>query len=56
MHPKKEEEKKNVKNPITKSHQIQQELVYLRENRCIFEHLISFSLVQGVYLRLESCL
>lgn len=50
------QKKKKKKNPITKSHQIQQESVYLRENRCIFEHLISFSLVQGVHLRLESCL
>lgn len=48
--------KKGEKNPIMKSHQVWLELVYPWENRGISEHLISFSPVQEVHLRLESCL
>lgn len=50
------EQKKRWKNPIMKSHQVWQKLVYLREKGGISEHLISFSPVWGVHLRLESCL
>lgn len=48
--------KKRWKKSNHKCHRVWQEPVYLWENGGISEHLISFSPVQGVHLRLESCL
>lgn len=48
--------RRDVKIPIMRGHQVWQESLYLRENGGISEHLISFSLVQGLHFRFKSCL